>query len=299
MPLESASFITDLNESNPAAGDTVSQSDDHLRLIKQTLKSTFPNMNAVVTVNPATLNGLVARLEALEAGNYVGRVTWNAGATLPPRHLYPVGQAVSRTVYSALFMTLGTAHGPGDGTTTFNLPDLRGRILAGLDNMGGTDANRMSVIGAARNTLGGTGGSQNIQAHSHSLTDPGHGHTGSSGVAGNHGHTASVSDPGHQHWSGVNNGGGGDYYGASSPGNRSNNPGARYSLLGGLTSDTSHLTSFSTTGISVNIISAGDHSHSVSVSSSTTGITIASHGTGNAENIPPVAFGNYVIFTGV
>ena len=298
MPLESASFITDLNESNPAAGDTVSQSDDHLRLIKQTLKSTFPNMNAAVTVNPATLNGLVARLEALEAGNYVGRVTWNAGATLPPRHLYPVGQAVSRTVYSALFLTLGTAHGPGDGTTTFNLPDLRGRILAGLDNMGGTDANRMSVIGAARNTLGGTGGSQNIQAHSHSLTDPGHGHSGITGTAGAHGHTATTDTasltgtfgPFRQALNSPDASGTGVFSVAGDVGSGDANNGGRNARSISMNASHSH---------TVNIISAGDHSHSVSVSSSTTGITIASHGTGNAENIPPVAFGNYVIFTGV
>jgi hypothetical protein len=48
---------------------------------------------------------------------------------------------------------------------------------------------------------------------------------------------------------------------------------------------------------SVNITSASDHNHTIS--SSPTGITIASHGSGTAENIPPVAFGNYVIFTGV
>lgn len=284
MPLESASFITDLNESNPAAGDTVSQSDDHLRLIKSALKSTFPSMNAAVTVTPGVLNGLVARLEALEAGNYVGRVTWNAGATLPPRHLLCAGQAASRTVYSDLFAKIGTTWGAGDGTTTFNLPDLRGRVPAGLDNMGGTDANRMSVIGAARNTLGGVGGSQNIQAHSHTLSDPGHGHSGSTAAAGAHGHSATVTDPGHVHsFSGNLVGGLGPGYAGSGSGYVGINPG----------------TNSASTGISVNIVSAGDHIHSVSVSPASTGITIASHGSGTSENIPPVAFGNYVIFTGV
>lgn len=283
MPLESASFISDLNESNPASGDTMSQTDDHLRLIKSTLKSTFPNLNAAVTVTPAVLNGLVARLEALEAGNYVGRVTWNAGATTPPRHLLCAGQAVSRTVYSALFLAIGTAHGSGDGATTFNVPDLRGRIPAGLDNMGGTDANRMSVIGAARNTLGGTGGSQNIQAHSHSLTDPGHTHT--SGTAGAHSHTATVNDPGHVHKQLTDQSDGTDAGGPFQ---------VRY---GSPSFWENRFTESSTTGISVNIVSASDHSHTIS--SSVTGISISSAGTGNAENIPPVAFGNYVILSGV
>jgi hypothetical protein len=294
MPLESASFITDLNESNPAAGDTVSQSDDHLRLIKSALKSTFPNMNAAVTITPAALNGLVARLDALEAANYVGRVTWNAGATLPPRHLLCAGQAVSRTVYSALFASLQTSHGPGDGTSTFNLPDLRGRVPAGLDNMGGTDANRMSVIGAARNTLGGVGGSQNIQAHSHSLTDPGHGHGGSAGGAGHHSHTGYTDFQGdHQHGTGGQGGQGGGISSGTSWGNSNN-----YILSGGGTDQF-----FSSTAgnhqHNIQTYGAGDHTHSIFVSPSTTGITIASHGSGTSENIPPVAFGNYVIFTGV
>lgn len=40
------------------------------------------------------------------------------------------GQAISRTTYSALFSLLGTTYGPGDGSTTFNVPDLRGRVVA-------------------------------------------------------------------------------------------------------------------------------------------------------------------------
>lgn len=53
------------------------------------------------------------------------------------------GQAVSRSTYSSLFAVLGTAFGTGDGSTTFNLPDLRGRVPVGLDNIGGTAANRI------------------------------------------------------------------------------------------------------------------------------------------------------------
>ena len=75
------------------------------------------------------------------------------------------GQAVSRTTYASLFTALGTTYGVGDGSTTFNLPDLRGRTIAGQDDMGGTSANRMtSPING--DTLGAAGGSE-----SHALTE--------------------------------------------------------------------------------------------------------------------------------
>lgn len=103
--------------------------------------------------------------------------------------VFPYGQAVSRTTYATLFGIVSTAYGTGDGTTTFNLPDLRGRVVAFLDNMGGTAASRLTTIGSGT-TLGGAGGAEThtlltteIPAHTHvnTLTDPGHTH----GFAGN------------------------------------------------------------------------------------------------------------------
>lgn len=61
------------------------------------------------------------------------------------------GQAVSRTVYAGLFAAIGTSFGAGDGSTTFNLPDLRGRVVAGKSDMGGADAGNLGgggVLGA-------------------------------------------------------------------------------------------------------------------------------------------------------
>jgi microcystin-dependent protein len=60
-----------------------------------------------------------------------------AGSTAPTGWLLCAGQAISRATYAGLFAVIGTAYGAGDGTTTFNVPDLRGRIPAGKDNMGG------------------------------------------------------------------------------------------------------------------------------------------------------------------
>lgn len=59
MALESASFISQLEAANPLSTDTVSQADDHLRLIKQVLKNTFPNLNAPVTATPSLMNSPV------------------------------------------------------------------------------------------------------------------------------------------------------------------------------------------------------------------------------------------------
>jgi microcystin-dependent protein len=91
-----------------------------------------------------------------------------AGVTQPAGWLFCYGQLVSRTTYASLFAALGTTYGVGDGTTTFALPDMRGRTAFGLDNMGGTDAARLS----SANTLGQGGGGEkkNTTTDAHILT---------------------------------------------------------------------------------------------------------------------------------
>src|SRR6185437_8402258 len=98
----------------------------------------------------------------------------------PSGWLLCFGQAISRTTYAALFAAIGTSFGAGDGSTTFNIPDLRGRAAFGLDNMGGSAAGRITSAGSgiAGTTLGATGGDEHMQAHGHTatVTDPGHAH---------------------------------------------------------------------------------------------------------------------------
>lgn len=108
-----------------------------------------------------------------------------AGSVAPTGYFLCDGQAVSRTTYANLFTVIGTTWGSGDGTTTFNVPDLRGRLLAGADNMGGTPADILTGY-----SLGTTGGTQVVTltaaqlpvsayadtGHTHVLTDPGHTH---------------------------------------------------------------------------------------------------------------------------
>ena len=91
-----------------------------------------------------------------------------AGSTAPTGWLLCFGQAVSRTTFASLFAALGTTYGVGDGSTTFTLPDLRGRVGAGKDDMGGTAASRLTTGGSGVNgsSLGASGGAQ-----THTLTN--------------------------------------------------------------------------------------------------------------------------------
>lgn len=72
----------------------------------------------------------------------VGAVLAFAMSTPPEGWLEADGSAVSRTTYADLFAAIGTSYGIGDGSTTFNLPDLRGEFVRGWDNGRGVDSGR-------------------------------------------------------------------------------------------------------------------------------------------------------------
>ena len=147
--------------------------------------------NKVTNVAPGVAGTDVATVSQLASSASATSVPLGAvidywGAVPPTGFLFPVGQAISRATYSDLFALIGTAAGAGDGSTTFNLPDYRGRVGAGKDNMGGTAANRVTSAGAGidGSTLGTSGGEQThvlttpeMPSHSHTVTDPGHSHT--------------------------------------------------------------------------------------------------------------------------
>jgi microcystin-dependent protein len=138
--------------------------------------------------------GISAALSATGAVP-VGVVNPFAGANAPAGWLLCFGQTISRTQYPVLFSTLGTTYGAGDGSTTFAIPDMRGRAVAGKDDMGGTAASRLtSTILTASNTLGATGGAQtatiasgNLPVHTHSINHD-HGAFNTTGGEGNHTH---------------------------------------------------------------------------------------------------------------
>lgn len=84
-----------------------------------------------------------------------------AGSAAPDGWLLCQGQAVSRTTYAALFASLGTAYGVGDGSTTFNLPNTQGYFLRGAGTTGIYSATRGAVqadaFGSHRHTPQSTG----------------------------------------------------------------------------------------------------------------------------------------------
>jgi microcystin-dependent protein len=189
-----------------------------------------------------------------------GIVVPYAGTTAPTGWLICDGAAINRSIYGALFAIVGTTYGAGDGSTTFNLPNLVNRFSVGA---GGTYA------------LGATGG-----ATSGTTSSAGsHNHTGLTGSTTlttaqipAHNHPATVSDPGHVHILGGSNLGSGSTGYSGAPGGA--NP-----------------TNSAVTGISVstsNTGGGGSHDHTIS--------TDGTH-THTVATVPPYIALNYIIKT--
>lgn len=111
-----------------------------------------------------------------------------AGATVPEGYEFCYGQLVKRAIYKRLFAAIGTTWNTGgEAADEFRFPDFRGRVPVGLDNMGGTDAARLSVA----NTLGGVGGVESVTltsaqsgmpSHTHEVAYQNHSYTQSGGA---------------------------------------------------------------------------------------------------------------------
>jgi len=118
------------------------------------------------------------------SGLPTGGILPYGAATAPTGFLLCNGAAVSRATYAALFAIIGTTFGAGDGSTTFNVPDLRQRFPLGLAASG------------TGNTLGGTGGTID---HTHDATVFGDTGTDVVGTFASAGFDVAVSEYGHQH----------------------------------------------------------------------------------------------------
>jgi hypothetical protein len=111
MTVESASYISQLNTAYPAAGDNISEGDDHLRLIKSVLQTQFPNLSTTA-VNPTA-----AQMNKL--GFQTGSVLMYASNTIPTTQtisgindfLLCDGSSYSTTTYSDLYAVIGTTFG--------------------------------------------------------------------------------------------------------------------------------------------------------------------------------------------
>lgn len=104
-------------------------------------------------------------------GPPVGSYLDHAGGSVPPGYLVCDGSAVSRTTYAGLFAQIGVIHGDGDGSTTFNLPDRRGRVSRGVAVSGTGDA-----VG------------EKFGADTHTHTGPSHSHSNPTTASDNHSH---------------------------------------------------------------------------------------------------------------
>lgn len=97
------------------------------------------------------------------------------GAAPNSAFAFPFGQALSRTAYSTLFALMGTTFGSGDGSTTFNLPDKRGRLSTAANNMGGAGSSAWPGL-----NFGGSGGLASAQQALSAANLPPHPHNASS-----------------------------------------------------------------------------------------------------------------------
>ncbi len=224
-----------------------------------------------------------------------GIISQFAGETAPNGYLLCQGQAVSRTTYANLFNVIGTKYGSGDGSTTFNIPDLRGRVPVGLN----PSDNDFKTLGSKGGEKAHTLTVQEMPSHNHSATltinsGGAHTHTASSNSTGAHTHSVSgsaASAGGHSHTYGYGKsayaGGSGytvpvlDSYGKGDA--STNSAGAH------------------THSVSGTAASAGGHSHTITVNSGgahahTGTVSIGNTGGGQAHNnMQPYIVLNYII----
>ena len=104
---------------------------------------------------------------SVPSGMPTGSIIWHTTSTAPTGFLHCNGAAVSRTTYADLWNEIGTIYGSGDGSTTFNLPDLRGEFVRGWDGGRGVDSGRS--FGSDQTGM--------VGPHNHTVNDPGHSHS--------------------------------------------------------------------------------------------------------------------------
>lgn len=115
------------------------------------------------------LQGIAGNPYAIPLG---GMIPYTGTAAPNSAFVFPYGQAISRSTYSTYFTLVSTTYGTGDGSTTFNVPDIRGRVIAGKDDMGGSAAGRLTVanFGFDGTVLGNAGGGLDCAAGIAGLT---------------------------------------------------------------------------------------------------------------------------------
>jgi microcystin-dependent protein len=165
---------------------------------QELVRATFPNLLTTVTqtlnvtcsAGSPTLTGIIDTSQ-LPNGAKVE-------STCAPPNSFIVSKTsttITLNVNSGSSLTTTAVffpYGNGNGSTTFNVPDYRGRVMAGRDNMGGVDSGRLTstYFGSNASAIGASGGAESqtltiaqMPSHTHTYNDPGHAHAYSAGVA--------------------------------------------------------------------------------------------------------------------
>jgi len=209
-------------------------------------------------------------------------VQW-PGATAPANWLICDGAAISRTEYASLFAAIGVQYGAGNGTTTFNLPNLKGRVAVGFD----ASQSEFDVLGEVGGAKTHTLTTSEIPSHTHTFS-------GTTGDGGSHTHTISVTGGAHTHNLPM---------GASGAPNSVNDTPLRSSggpdgnfRTGFESSGSNYGSSTGTHTHSASASTNGNHNHSYSGTTSSSSATINATGGGSAHNnLQPYIVLNYMI----
>jgi microcystin-dependent protein len=205
-------------------------------------------------------------------GRLIGEYVQVAGPNLPPFCVWPNGQNLSRSSYATLFAAIGTTYGAGDGAISFGTPDVRGRALFGLDNLGGAAASRITsgVSGINAAALGNAGGDQRIGTHGHAASQAAHNHAGSTDSRGGYGSIYGLRYTDHRGANGI-------FSFATGPNSWDANNGQSNTWSASL--DTTH-------------------AHNVSIGNAAPPITVSDFAGGASANMPPMLICTVALFAG-
>jgi len=181
VAIESANYINGLDPSNPAASDPLADADNHLRLIKQVLKNTFPNVTGIVSASHHTLNGSVP----------IGGIILWSGAL--------------NTIPAGWVLCYGGTHARSDGAGNITSPNLQDRFVVG--------AGSGYAVGAVGGAIAQAGSTDWHGGHGHTASTDSQGNHNHGGFTGNF--TLQIAHiPAHSHSTSLNVGG----YTAGGPG---------------------------------------------------------------------------------